>query len=232
MIKYFTSFYFDKIYKKSAITLLILSTLLISFGTYLGLYVSPNDYQQGSYARIMYVHVPSAWLSMIFYILIASFSLGTLISENIFLYLSAISFAFVSAIYSTITLITGSLWGMPTWGTWWAWDARMTSMLILLIMTISYLILALSSDNLYKSRKVASVVAIVGLINIPIVKFSVVLWSTLHQSSSFTMSGSSIDSSMLKPLMTMFAGNLLFAFFLSAIFTKTLIQLLKTQNQL
>ncbi|MBP9791771.1 MAG: cytochrome c biogenesis protein CcsA [Rickettsiales bacterium] len=183
---------------------------------------SPPDYQQGHFIKIMYVHVPSAWMSLGIYSLIGIFSFFSLIWKNPILDLIARKAALPGATFSLITLTTGSLWGAPIWGTWWVWDARLTSMLILFFFYISYIALCLSiKDEIIKS-KAPAVLAIIGLINIPIVKFSVNLWTTLHQPSSFIRSkGISIDSQILKPLIGMFITCSLFFILLMIIRVQT-----------
>lgn len=171
---------------------------------------SPQDYLQGIYAKIMYIHVPSAWLSLMWYSLIALCACLFLILKNPILDHYAVAIAPIGATFCLITLITGSIWGKPTWGTWWAWDARLTSMLILLFMYFGYIALRNTSSYGEKGAKIASVFAIIGFINIPIIKFSVDLWNTLHQPSSvFKFGGPSIHISMLIPLLVS-ALNLFF----------------------
>jgi len=180
--------------------------LLLALGSYYGFYASPADYQQGEYVRIMYIHVPSAWLALAIYALMAVASFIYLVWHNPMLDLIAKSAAPIGALFCFITLVTGSLWGKPIWGTWWVWDARLTSMLILFFFYIGYLVLVnLTKDQL--NNKAPAALAILGCINVPIVKFSVNLWNSLHQPASvFKIGGPSIHSSMLIPLMLMFAG--------------------------
>ncbi len=187
--------------------------MLLAAGLYYGFYASPADYQQGEYVRIMYVHVPSAWLSLGIYSLMAIASFIYLVWHNPVFDLIAKASAPIGAMFCFITLYTGSFWGKPIWGTWWVWDARLTSMLILLFFYIGYIILAnLAEDQ--KNNKAPAALAILGFINVPIVKFSVNLWNSLHQPASvFKLTGPSIHGSMLLPLMLMFAA---FCFYFKA----------------
>ncbi len=190
-------------YLKYIITMMLLLLLL---GGYYGFYASPPDYQQGEYVRIMYVHVPSAWLALAVYSVMAVVSLIYLIWHNPMFDLIAKSAAPIGALFCFITLVTGALWGKPIWGTWWVWDARLTSMLILFFFYIGYLVLVNLTKDQFNSKAPAAL-AILGCINVPIVKFSVNLWNSLHQPASvFKLSGPSIHSSMLTPLMLMFVG--------------------------
>ncbi len=174
-------------------------------GISLALVLSPEDYKQGEIVRIMYIHVPSAWLSLAIYGLIALLSFISLVWNNSVAAVLAYSAAPTGTVFSAICLITGSIWGKGTWGTWWVWDARLTSMLILLLLYIGYLLLWSSFTNKARAEKSAAVFAIFSAINIPIVKFSVDLWSTLHQPASILRKGGiSIDKSLLLPLVVMF----------------------------
>jgi heme exporter protein C len=196
-------------YKFYLVTFALLTLCLLPLSIFL-IVNSPEDYLQGIYAKIMYVHVPSAWLALMWYSIIAACAVLFLVFKNPIFDHYATSIAPIGAIFCIITLSTGSIWGKPTWGTWWAWDARLTSVLILLFMYIGYIALRNSSSHGEKSAKIASIFAIVGFINIPIIKFSVDIWNTLHQPSSvFKLSGPSIHISMLIPLLVS-ALNLFF----------------------
>ena len=188
-------------YFKHIITLMILCFIA---GIYLS-FTSPADYQQGEYVRIMYVHVPSAWLSLMIYMLMGIASFVYLIWRNPIFDLIAKVSAPIGALFCFITLVTGSFWGKPVWGTWWVWDARLTSMLILFFFYVGYLCLVdLTKD---RNSKAPAVLAILGCINVPIVKFSVNLWNSLHQPASvLKIGGPSIHNSMLIPLMLMFVA--------------------------
>jgi heme exporter protein C len=177
--------------------------VLFTASLYLGI-IAPSDLQQGLSYKIIYIHVPSAWLSLLLYTIVAINSLFYLINKNIFLFLIAKNFARIGIHFTIITLITGSLWGKPMWGTYWVWDARLTSMLILFFLYLGYIILIYSYEDQIKAMNNSSILALIGLINIPIIKYSVEWWNTLHQSSSVTKLGSSIHVSMLIPLLTCF----------------------------
>lgn len=194
---------FTEQYLKYIITIML---ILLLIGSYCSFYLSPEDYQQGEYVRIMYVHVPSAWLALAIYSFISICSFFYLVWRNPLFDLIAKSAAPIGTLFCFITLFTGSLWGKPIWGTWWVWDARLTSMLILFFFYVGYMILVnLTKD--YPNNKSSACLAIFGFINVPIVKFSVNLWNSLHQPASvFKIGGPSIHSSMLIPLMLMFAA--------------------------
>ena len=191
---------------------------------------SPEDYIQSDSVRIMYVHVPSAWISLGTFTLIAFLSIGSFIFKNKNFNLISKSFAPSGFVFSLIALVTGSIWGKPTWGTWWAWDARITSMLILVIFYLMYLVSWRIFLDLDKANKYSSLIAIIGLINIPIIKFSVDWWSTLHQPSSVNLMGkTSIDPSMLVPLFMMTAAFALFSLLIFMMKYNT--ELIKIKNK-
>lgn len=201
------------------LTILFFTSLIITLFT---IYNSPPDYQQGQFVKIMYLHVPSAWMALGIYSFIGIFSFSYLIWKNPILDLIARQAAAPGAIFAFITLSTGSLWGKPIWGTWWVWDARLTSMLILFFFYISYYALCTTIKDEIVSSKAPAVLAVVGLINIPIVKFSVDMWSTLHQPSSFIRSkGIAIAPQLLKPLLCMFITCILFFILLMIIRLQT-----------
>jgi len=177
--------------------------ILTAIGLYLGLFKAPPDYQQGESVRIMYLHVPAAWMSMMIYALMAIMGFIALVWRIRIMEILAISSAPVGAAFTLIALVTGSLWGRPTWGTYWVWDARLTSELVLLFLYMGVIALYNAYDEPRKAARAASLLAIVGAINLPIIHFSVLWWNTLHQGSSFSASGSSIDASMLWPLLIM-----------------------------
>jgi len=177
--------------------------LLTAIGLYLGLLVAPADYQQGESVRIMYVHVPAAWMSMMIYGLMAIMGFIALVWRIRIMEVMVISSAPVGAAFTIIALITGSLWGRPTWGTYWVWDARLTSELVLLFLYFGVIALYNSFDEPRKAARAASLMAIVGAINLPIIHYSVLWWNTLHQGSSIGTSGNSIHPSMLWPLLYM-----------------------------
>ena len=187
--------------------------LLLAAGLWQALVVSPPDYQQGDAVRIMYVHVPAAWMAMATYALMAAASAAFLIWRHPLADMAARASASLGAAFTLITLITGSLWGKPMWGTWWAWDARLTSVLVLFFLYVGYIALADSIAHDERGKKVCAVLALVGFVNIPIIRFSVEWWNTLHQPASIIREGGmAIDNSMLIPLLLMAAGfHLLFA---------------------
>jgi len=184
--------------------------LVLLVGLYLALFVAPPDYQQGESVRIMYVHVPAAWLALLVYLLVAVASGVALVWRHPLAEIAAQSAAPLGAAFTLVCLLTGSLWGRPMWGTWWAWDARMTSVLVLFFLYLGYIALANDFDDPGRGGRAASVLALVGIVNLPIIKFSVDWWNTLHQAESvIRMSGPTIDMSMLVPLMVMAFGYLL-----------------------
>lgn len=207
MHKYFNPGKFLAITEKLFPIIVIITGVILTAGVYFALIKSPPDYQQGNAVRIMYVHVPAAWMALGGYVIVACFNCAGIIWKNPLSYMSAIAIAPIGAIYTGICLITGAIWGKPIWGTWWVWDARLTSVLILLFLYIGYIILYHAYDNKEHGAKVAAIFSIIGVINIPIIKFSVQWWNTLHQPASIIRSeGIAIHSSMLTPLLLMFAA--------------------------
>ena len=181
--------------------LLSISLILISYGVYQGLFIVPPDYQQGDAFRIMYVHVPSAWLSLFAYSVLAFCSIVSLVWRIKVFEVLSISAAKIGALFTFLTLVTGAIWGKPMWGTWWVWDARLTSELILFFIYISIILLNYSFDDYKKGARAANILAIVGLINIPIIHFSVEWWNTLHQGPSVMKLGTpSISTEMHRVL--------------------------------
>ncbi|WP_455480830.1 heme ABC transporter permease [Bartonella sp. B12(2025)] len=165
---------------------------------------SPDDYQQGITVKIMYIHVPFAWLSTFCYIIISAAALGSLIWRYHLADVALKCGAPIGAIFTALALVTGALWGRPTWGTWWVWDARLTSVFILFFIYLAIVMLARAFDNQAKAARATAILTLVGLMNIPIIKFSVNWWNTLHQSASLLRSGGpTIDHAMLWPLITM-----------------------------
>ena len=186
---------------------------LTALGLWIGLFASPPDYQQGDSVRIMYVHVPAAWLGSGGYLALALASAAALVWRHPLADVAARAIAPVGALFTAICLITGSLWGRPTWGTYWVWDARLTSMLVLLFLYLGYLALSDAEANQGGDRgRGAAILALVGLVDLPIIKYSVEWWNTLHQGPSITLAGSAIAPAMLRPLLLSLAGfTLLFA---------------------
>lgn len=181
-----------------------LTILLFGLGLYLAFVVSPADYQQGETVRIMYVHVPAAWLAMFIYVLIAASALGTLIWRHPLADVSAKTAAPIGATFTFIVLVTGSLWGKPMWGTFWEWDARMTSVLILFVLYLGLIALWQAIEEPGRAGRAAAILALVGVVIVPIIKFSVDWWNTLHQPASvLRLDGPAIAPSMLAPLFVM-----------------------------
>ncbi|WP_319567610.1 heme ABC transporter permease [Cohaesibacter marisflavi] len=192
---------------KIMIPLVILTVVVIGVGLYMALIDSPEDYQQGATVRIMYIHVPAAWLAMFAYTMMTISALGTLVWKHPLADVSAKAAAPLGAAFTFVCLTTGSFWGKPMWGTWWVWDARLTSMLILLIIYLGLIALWHAIEDPIKAGKAVAILTLVGFIIIPIIKFSVDWWSTLHQPASvFTLEGPKMDNSMLIPLMVMAIG--------------------------
>lgn len=205
--------------------------LAYGFGLYQALVVSPIDYQQGESVRIMYVHVPAAWLSLGAYSFIAAMSLSYLVWRNPLSYVLAKEASVIGACFTAIALMTGSIWGKPMWGTWWVWDARLTSMLILFFFYLSYIALSHTEAAQHKIEKAASILALIGFINIPIIKYSVDFWHSLHQPAGILrLSGSSVHPSMLQPLLIMFLADVLLFASLLMIRTKTVLLSRKLQR--
>jgi len=180
-----------------------LCCLLFAAGLYLA-FTTEGDYQQGDTVRIMYIHVPAAWLSMMCYSVMALSAIGTLVWRHPLADVSHKAAAPLGAAFTLIALITGSLWGKPMWGTWWVWDARLTSVFILFLMYLGIIALNRAMDDPSKAARVSSVLILVGFVNIPIIKFSVDWWNTLHQPASvIRMDGPTIDGEFLRPLLVM-----------------------------
>src|SRR5436190_22402779 len=180
------------------------AAVVIAYGLYLAFFVAPPDYQQGETARIMFVHVPSAWLSMAGYTVIAISAFGLLVFRHPLADVSAKSAAPIGAAFTFLALVTGSLWGKPTWGTYWVWDARLTSVLILFLIYLGLIALRQAVEDPGKAARAAAILTLVGSVNVPIIKFSVDWWNTLHQGESiFRAGGPTIYPTMLWALMIM-----------------------------
>ena len=192
---------------------LTLATVLgLAVGLYLALLQSPPDYQQGETVRIMFVHVPSAWLSMAGYALLAVLGASLLVWRHPLAALMARAAAPVGACFALVCLATGSLWGRPMWGTYWVWDARLTSMLLLFFLYLGHIALSRAYDDPDRGDRAAAILALVGVINLPIIKFSVDWWNTLHQPASITrLDAPAIHPAILLPLLWM-AGSFLLLF--------------------
>ena len=209
---------------------MLLFVVVFSIGLLEALIFSPEDYKQSHTVRIMYVHVPSAWISLSIFSSITFLSLIGYIFKSKNLFLIAKSLAPSGLVFNIIALVTGSIWGKPTWGTWWAWDARVTSMLILALFYLMYLL----AWKIYKDEdyviKITTIITIFGIINVPIVKYSVDWWNTLHQPASINvLSKSSIHSSMLFPLLIMTAAFALFSLLIFLMKYNT--ELIKIKNK-
>ena len=191
--------------------LIIMTIVSFIIGSYFALYGSPPDYIQGDSMRIMYVHVPSAWWALMSYSVLAVSCTIWFITRNPFFNLIAKSIAPIGAVFTLIALVTGSIWGKPTWGVWWVWDARLTSMLLLFFLYLAYIFLWQAISNKDLASKISAALAMIGFINVPIIKFSVDWWNTLHQPASISkFSSPSIDESMLIPLFIMAFASLCF----------------------
>ena len=192
-------------------SLVILLVIVMIIGLVYSLLISPPDYIQGDSVRIMYVHVPSSFIALGCFGFIGIASICNLIFKIKFMPILAKSLAPAGCMFSLISIITGSFWGKPTWGTWWVWDARLTSMSTLLLFYIAYILTWKFIDNFEKANKISSIIGIIGLFNIPVIKYSVDWWNTLHQPSSITLtSAPTIHYTMLVPLVIMFFGMLIY----------------------
>ena len=209
---------------------LFLFVVVLSVGLVEALILSPEDYKQSDAVRIMYVHVPAAWISLGIFSSITVLSISGFIFKNKNFFLISKSLAPSGFVFNIIALVTGSIWGKPTWGTWWAWDARITSMLILALFYALYLISWKIYENEEKVFKISTFITILGIINVPIIKYSVDWWNTLHQPASINiLSKSSIHSSMLYPLLIMTAAFALFSLLIFLMKYNT--ELIKIKNK-
>ena len=209
---------------------LLLFVIVLSVGLVEALILSPEDYKQSDAVRIMYVHVPAAWISLGIFSSITVLSISGFIFKNKNFFLISKSLAPSGFVFNIIALVTGSIWGKPTWGTWWAWDARITSMLILALFYALYLISWRIYENEEKVFKISTFITILGIINVPIIKYSVDWWNTLHQPASINiLSKSSIHSSMLYPLLIMTAAFALFSLLIFLMKYNT--ELIKIKNK-
>ena len=209
---------------------LLLFILVISIGLTEALILSPEDYKQSHSVRIMYVHVPAAWISLGIFSIITILSIVGYIFKIKNFFLVSKSLAPSGFVFNLIALVTGSIWGKPTWGTWWAWDARITSMLILALFYLMYLIAWRIYEDKEQVFKVTSIITILGIINVPIIKYSVDWWNTLHQPASINiLSKSTIHSSMLVPLLIMTAAFALFSLLIFLMKYNT--ELIKIKNK-
>jgi heme exporter protein C len=193
--------------------------LVLAVGLYASFFVAPADYQQGEMVRIMFIHVPFAWLSMACFGVMAVASLGTLVWRHPLADVTAKAATPIGAAFTFLALVTGSLWGKPTWGTYWVWDARLTSVLVLFILYLGLIALRQAVEDPGRAARAAAILTLVGSLNLPIIKFSVDWWNTLHQGESiFRAGGPTIYATMLWPLLVMVVGMtlLFFALLLTA----------------
>ena len=230
MFKLFEPNKIFKITSKAPKYVLFLFIVVLSVGLVEALFISPEDYKQSAAVRIMYVHVPAAWISLGIFSSITVLSISGFIFKNKNFFLISKSLAPSGFVFNIIALVTGSIWGKPTWGTWWAWDARITSMLILALFYALYLISWRIYENEEKVFKISTFITILGIINVPIIKYSVDWWNTLHQPASINiLSKSSIHSSMLYPLLIMTAAFALFSLLIFLMKYNT--ELIKIKNK-
>ena len=230
MFKYFEPNKIFSITSKAPKYVLLLFFIVLSIGLFEALVFSPEDYKQGDAVRIMYVHVPSAWISLGIFSLITFLSIVGYIFKIKNFFLISKSLAPSGFIFNIIALVTGSIWGRPTWGTWWAWDARITSMLILALFYLLYLLAWRIFNDKDKVFKATLIITVLGIINVPIIKYSVDWWNTLHQPASINIfTKSSIDISMLFPLMIMTAAFALFSLLIFLMKYNT--ELIKIKNK-
>ena len=212
--------------------LLFLMILIVFVGLVYALFISPPDYIQGDAVRIMYVHVPSSFIALGCFGFIGMASILNLIFRIKFVSLMAKSLAPVGCIFSLVSIVTGSLWGKPTWGIWWVWDARLTSMVILFLFYLAYIFTWQFVNNFEKANKITSVIGIIGLFNLPVIKYSVDWWNTLHQSSSITLtSAPTIHYTMLVPLIIMFLGMVIYSLIIFMMRYKTELMKLKLDKK-
>ena len=230
MFKLFEPNKIFKITSKAPKYVLFLFIVVLSVGLVEALVISPEDYKQSDAVRIMYVHVPAAWISLGIFSSITFLSICGFVFKNKNFFLISKSLAPSGFVFNIIALVTGSIWGKPTWGTWWAWDARITSMLILALFYAMYLIVWRIYDKEEKVYKISTFITILGIINVPIIKYSVDWWNTLHQPASINiLSKSSIHSSMLYPLLIMTAAFALFSLLIFLMKYNT--ELIKIKNK-
>ena len=230
MFKYFEPSKIFSITSKAPKYVLFLFIIILTVGLIEALILSPEDYKQSHSVRIMYVHVPAAWICLGIFSMITFLSVIGYIFKIRNFFLISKSLAPSGFVFSVIALVTGSIWGKPTWGTWWAWDARITSMLILSLFYVIYLIAWRIYDNDDKAFKITSIITVAGIINVPIIKYSVDWWNTLHQPASINiLSESSIHVSMLYPLLIMTAAFTLFSLLIFLMKYNT--ELIKIKNK-
>ena len=195
---------FYPVAKKLSVVFFVLAAVLTIWGLYIGFFVAPTDFQQGESYRIIFIHVPAAWMSMFIYLVMAFWAGVGLIWNTRLSSMMAHALAPTGALMTFVALWTGALWGRPTWGTWWVWDARLTSELVLLFLYVGYIVLRSSIDDPRRGDRASAVLALVGVVNVPIIYFSVQWWNTLHQGASVSLTKSpSMASSMLLGMLVM-----------------------------
>ena len=230
MFRYFEPNKIFAITSKAPKYVLFLFIVVLTIGLIEALILSPEDYKQSDSVRIMYVHVPAAWISLGIFSSLTLLSIGSFIFKNKNFALIAKSLAPSGFVFNIVALVTGSIWGKPTWGTWWAWDARITSMLVLALFYGMYLLAWRIYEDKEEVVKITSIIAIIGVVNVPVIKYSVDWWNTLHQPASINiLSKSSIHSSMLFPLMIMTAAFALFSLLIFLMKYNT--ELIKIKNK-
>ena len=230
MFKYFEPNKIFSVTSKAPRYVLFFFIVILSIGLTEALILSPEDYKQSHSVRIMYVHVPAAWISLGTFSVITLLSLVGYIFKIRNFFLISKSLAPSGLVFNIIALVTGAIWGKPTWGTWWAWDARITSMLILMLFYIMYLVAWRIFENNDKAFKATTIITIFGIVNVPIIKYSVDWWNTLHQPASISiLSKSSIHVSMLTPLLIMTAAFALFSLLIFLMKYNT--ELIKIKNK-
>ena len=213
-------------------SLVILLVVVVVIGLTYSLFLSPPDYIQGDSVRIMYVHVPSSFIALSCFGFIGIASICNLIFKIKFMSLLAKSLSPIGCVFSLISIVTGSFWGKPTWGIWWVWDARLTSMAILFLFYIAYILTWKFIDSFEKANKISSIIGIIGLFNLPVIKYSVDWWNTLHQPSSITLtSAPTIHYTMLVPLIIMFFGMIIYSLIIFLMRYKTEIMKFKLNKK-
>ena len=231
----FKNFFPNKILSltnKTINSLIILLVLVVVIGLTYSLLLSPPDYIQGDAVRIMYVHVPSSFIALGCFGFIGMSSICNLVFKIKFMPLLAKSLAPIGCIFSLISIVSGSFWGKPTWGVWWVWDARLTSMLILFLFYIAYILTWKFVGSFERANKISSIIGIVGLLNLPVIKYSVDWWNTLHQASSITLtSAPTIHYTMLVPLIIMFFGMIIYSLIIFLMRYKTELMKLKLHKK-
>lgn len=206
------------------------AAVIFAAGLYMGFFVCPIDFRQGNSYRIMFIHIPSAWISMSLYLLMALCSIIGLIKDSKLSFILAQAMAPTGALFGFLALFTGAFWGRPTWGTYWVWDARLTSMLILFFLYLGFIALHSAIDDKRRADRAASVISIVGAVNVPIIYFSVRWWNTLHQGASITSKGSSIASIMLATMFVMLAAATLYG--AAVVLSRTRTMILERERRL